>query len=231
MEKSNALLLHSDEVGWAAVRAALQKRDDVGIIGDIQKGRCEVSVKLMLLAVVVVLTVVAPACLRSDETGEESPTATQPSSDAGATTATPSATSVSPTPEWTPTSEETVTAEAITASPLATWDSSQVEYFHQAGIGPGTLEVSDGCVLLIVETGARVLPIWPEPTAWNATSQTIEYVGPGPDERAQLRAGDRVSLGGSTEQGSSLYVRAPAVECRAQAGTTFFVSEVRVESH
>jgi hypothetical protein len=191
------------------------------------------GLKPMPLAMVIVLMAAAIACIRSGETGEESPQATQHPADTGegsseATQPPGDAGTVDAA-----TSEPATRPEArIEGSPLATWDPSGAESFPPSGTEPGTLEVSDGCVLLVLANGTRILPVWPEPTRWNASSQTIEYVSPiFSDERAQLQAGDRISLGGSGTSGSfSLYVRQPTAECEAQADLTFVVSQIRVES-
>lgn len=36
MEKRTALILHNDEIGWAAARATLQERDDMEVVGNVR---------------------------------------------------------------------------------------------------------------------------------------------------------------------------------------------------
>ena len=103
-------------------------------------------------------------------------------------------------------------------SPLATWDSSKVDAVAPAIAGGGTLEISARCVRLIGSNMRTVLPVWPEPTFWNASSQVIEFVSAGVrGERLELRDGDQIVLGGVTVQEGSdpPFVSPPDPSCKA----------------
>ena len=87
----------------------------------------------------------------------------------------------------------------IEKSPLAAWDPSESEFFFQAASGEGTLDITHGCVRLILETNAgqkSILLVWPEPTSWNASSQLIDFIDVRGD-RLKLRDGDKIVAGGS----------------------------------
>lgn len=87
----------------------------------------------------------------------------------------------------------------IEESPLSTWDPSESKAFFLAASGEGTLDIIHGCVRLILETNVgqkSILLVWPEPTSWNASSQSIDFVDVR-GERLELRDGDKIVAGGS----------------------------------
>ena len=95
----------------------------------------------------------------------------------------------------------------IERSPLATWQPSQMGLFPQTRT-EGTLDISTNCVRLILDSQELVLLIWPEPTSWDATDQTIAFVSPW-NERLELQNGDRIELGGATPIRESNFVLFP----------------------
>ena len=101
----------------------------------------------------------------------------------------------------------------INESPLVTWDPGRSSGADDATAGIGTLEVSAGCVRLLLDGGKPILLIWPEPTSWNPTTQTIEYVGL-TGQRMELRDGDRIRPGGSGPYRGAQYVSPPSPSCR-----------------
>ena len=110
-------------------------------------------------------------------------------------------------------------------SPLATWDPSTAEVFNQAGAGEGTLDISSSCVRLILENRKSILLVWPEPTSWNASTQTIEFVDVF-GERLELREGDRIMPGGSTATHEPRFVSPPSPSC--QMDEAFVLNSVRL---
>ena len=107
----------------------------------------------------------------------------------------------------------------IDKSPLATWDASRSDGVDLATVGRGTLDISAGCVRLILDNQKTILLVWPEPTSWDAASQTIEYVGV-LGERMQLRDGDRIMPGGSGPFRGAQYVSPPSPSCRGMESFT-----------
>lgn len=112
--------------------------------------------------------------------------------------------------------------ERMEQSPLATWDPTG-SGFAGTRTGPGTLDISTGYVRLILENGETGLLVWPEPTSWNASSQTIEFVGVR-GERAELQDGDEIIPGGHTAMREPQYVSRPDPSC--QADETFIVNSL-----
>ena len=110
-------------------------------------------------------------------------------------------------------------------SPLATWDPSTAEAFNQAGAGEGTLDISSGCVRMILENRKSILLVWPEPTSWNASTQTIEFVDVF-GERLELREGDRIMPGGSTATHEPRFVSPPSPSCKMDEA--FVLNSVRL---
>ena len=116
--------------------------------------------------------------------------------------------------------------------PLVTWDPTPPSpgaavAFPYATVGQGTLDISTECVVLLFETGYRVLLVWPEPTAWNAASQTIEFVSPRHGHaRVAVRDGDQIIPGGVGTAGIPSWVATRAPAC--QADETFLVNQVEV---
>ena len=102
----------------------------------------------------------------------------------------------------------------IDESPLATWDPSKADMFRQALAGKGTLDVSAGCVRLILENEKSILLVWPEPTSWNASAQVIDFVGP-LGERLELRNGDQIMPGGATATREPQFISPPDPSCNA----------------
>lgn len=116
---------------------------------------------------------------------------------------------------------------AIEESPLATWDPSGVELFHDATVGSGTLRITDDCVLLQLDNAKQVLLVWPEPTSWNPSTQTIEFVSPRAEqERMELRDGDQLRPGGSAVVGDVAYISSSTRECDEEAEETFRVNRI-----
>jgi hypothetical protein len=113
-------------------------------------------------------------------------------------------------------------ADKIEQSPLATWDPSG-SGFAGTRTGPGTLDISAGCVRLILENGETTLLVWPEPTSWNASSQAIEFVDVR-GERAELRDGDQIIPGGGTVMRDPQFVSPPDPSCKADE--TFIVNSL-----
>ena len=103
----------------------------------------------------------------------------------------------------------------IDESPLATWAPSKGDVFPQARAGDGTLDVSAGCVRLILENQKSILLVWPEPTSWNTSSQVIDFVGPLGD-RLELRNGDQIIPGGATATREPQYISQPDPSCIAE---------------
>ena len=124
--------------------------------------------------------------------------------------------------------------DRIETSPLATWDPSNADVFNNPTTGEGTLDISAGCVRLILDNQKTVLLVWPEPTSWNASSQVIEFVGP-LGEVAELRDGDRIMPGGVTvigggnigepDIGAPPFVSPPDPSCKAEE--TVIVNSIR----
>ena len=103
----------------------------------------------------------------------------------------------------------------LNESPLATWDASKADTFLQSSSGEGTLVISSSCVRLITRSGQRsILLVWPEPTSWNASTHSIEFVSPFGD-RLELQDGDRIEAGGATPVGEPNFVSAPDTSCEA----------------
>ena len=116
------------------------------------------------------------------------------------------------------------TSEArVDKSPLATWGPRSGEALNDATVGNGILDVSAGCVRLILKNQKTILLVWPEPTSWNASSQTIAFVGVR-GERAELRDGDRIIPGGSTPIVEPPFVSPPDPSCKADE--TFMVNSL-----
>lgn len=103
----------------------------------------------------------------------------------------------------------------IDKSPLATWNPGNVDVFNLATVGSGTLDISTGCVRLILDNQKTILLVWPEPTSWNASLQAIEFVGV-QGERAELRDGDQIIPGGSNSIGKPQFVSPPDPSCKAE---------------
>ena len=55
--------------------------------------------------------------------------------------------------------------DRIETSPLATWDPSTAGVFNNPTPGEGTLDISAGCVRLILDNQKTVLLVWQEPTS------------------------------------------------------------------
>lgn len=111
----------------------------------------------------------------------------------------------------------------VDRSPLATWDPRNAGVFHDATAGRGTLDISAGCVRLVLDNQKTILLVWPEPTSWNASSQAIEFVGVR-GEHAELRDGDQIMPGGSTPIGEFQFVSPPDPSCKANG--TFVVNSL-----
>ncbi len=118
-----------------------------------------------------------------------------------------------------------VPKDTIDQSPLVTWDPSSSDVFHDATVGDGTLSISSGCVLLILENEKKILLVWPEPTSWNPSSQTIQFVGVR-GESLELRDGDRIMPGGSAPPGEEEQVSPPDGSCGADE--LFIVNSVQI---
>lgn len=107
---------------------------------------------------------------------------------------------------------------------LATWDPRGVELFFDASAGTGTLRITDNCVYLILSNQRTTLLVWPEPTSWNAATQSIGFVDVR-GEKLVLRDGDRITPGGHTlGQEDFPFVIPPNPAC--QADSVFVVNAV-----
>ena len=114
--------------------------------------------------------------------------------------------------------------EGSDTSLLATWDPSGAGGFDDAAVGAGTLDISARCVRLI-QNQKTILLVWPEPTSWNASSQVIEFVSVH-GQRAALRNGDQITVGGVTvigggnigepDIGAPPFVSPPDPSCKAE---------------
>ena len=114
--------------------------------------------------------------------------------------------------------------EESNTSPLATWDPGGAGGFNLPAVGAGTLDISARCVRLI-QNQKTILLVWPEQTSWSASSQVIEFVGVR-GERAELRDGDQIMVGGVTvigggnigepDIGAPPYVSPPDPSCKAE---------------
>ena len=98
---------------------------------------------------------------------------------------------------------------------IPTWDPGNAGIFDDATLGPATLDMSTGCVLLVLENQKSVLPVWPLPTSWNPSSQAIEFVGVW-GERTELREGDTIMPGGVTPIVEPEFVSPPGASCEAE---------------
>lgn len=106
------------------------------------------------------------------------------------------------------------TEEKVDVVDLPTWDPGRDGVFADATLGLATLDMSTGCVLLILENQKTVLPVWPLPTSWNPSSQVIEFVDVW-GERTELREGDTITPGGVTPIVEPDFVSPPGVSCEA----------------
>ena len=107
------------------------------------------------------------------------------------------------------------TEEKVDVVDLPTWDPSRDGVFNDATLGPATLDMSTGCVLLILENQKAVLPVWPLPTSWNPSSQVIEFVDVW-GERTELREGDTITPGGVTPIVEPDFVSPPGASCESE---------------
>ena len=115
----------------------------------------------------------------------------------------------------------------VNQSPLATWDPGRSDTFLQTSSGEGSLDISEQCALLILESRKSLLLVWPEPTSWNESTQVIEFVSVF-GERLELREGDIVVAGGSTPVGEQDFVSVPDPSCRADE--MFVLNSIRIVS-
>lgn len=112
-------------------------------------------------------------------------------------------------------SEDPLLSELEGPAPLTV---SLVTYQNPRGGGPmpgtdGVLDIySDGnCVRLVSDTLSSLI-IWPEPTYWDAASQTIEFIQDVTKERRTLKHGDRLTVGDATTL-DTRYVEPPYLPC------------------
>lgn len=112
-------------------------------------------------------------------------------------------------------SETTRKPAYIDESPLATWEPSKCDSFPQTTAGKRTLEISAGCVRLILKDQESVLLVWPEPTSWSASSQVIDFVGP-LGERLELPNGDAIMSGGATATREPQFISPPDPSCKTE---------------
>lgn len=106
---------------------------------------------------------------------------------------------------------------------LATWSIDGAMGSRTATTGVAMLKLEDGCLYLVLEDGHNILPIWPEPTSWDAASGSVQFVGP-QGEQLELQIGDRILLGGSPPNGSVPFSSPPNPAC--EADDAFIVSSV-----
>ena len=173
----------------------------------------------------------SPRAIASDP----SPRATQdaPSPRATQDAPSPRATQDAPSPRAT---QEPPSPRAIPSdpSPLATWDTTPTGNIPlglpDATVGQGTLDISATCVRLLLENPQAqktVVLVWPEPTSWNAASQTITFVDPRRGYApVELRDGDHIMPGGAPAPETPRYKVPPDPSC--QADEIFFVNAVLV---
>lgn len=107
------------------------------------------------------------------------------------------------------------TEERVGRVDLPTWDPSNDGAFADATLGPAILDMSTGCVLLVLENQKSVLPVWPLPTSWNPSSQAIEFVDVW-GERTELREGDTIMPGGVTPIVEPEFASPPGASCEAE---------------
>lgn len=128
--------------------------------------------------------------------------------------------------------DETKDRTPVISSPLATWDANGTQAVFFTG-DYGTIDISGHCVHLLIENGrSSYLMVWPEPTSWDADTQTIQFVAPITGERIEFRHGDKVSaMGLVLVRGSELpepeYVVPPHESCRG--GSRIIAAVVRME--
>lgn len=101
-------------------------------------------------------------------------------------------------------------------SPLATWDPNDRDAYPAAASGQGMLDISADCARLMLSNQKVILLVWPEPTSWNPSSQTIEFISVD-GERIELRDGDQIIAGGltATTPGGTRFVVPPQPSCEA----------------
>lgn len=92
--------------------------------------------------------------------------------------------------------------------PLPTYDDSGSTSFVAARF-EGTLELSGLCLQLVLGDGP-MMPIWPEPTRYDAETRSIDFVDV-EGIQSTLRVGDHVVLGGFG--GARTYVVPPDPSC------------------
>ena len=112
-------------------------------------------------------------------------------------------------------------------SPLVTWDASRTEIVFQASAGTGILRITDSCVFLVRSDQRTTLLIWPEPTSWNAATQSIMFVGLS-GEQLELHDGDRITPGGYAIREGAALASPPNPNCRTDF--RFVVNAVTKES-
>lgn len=122
-------------------------------------------------------------------------------------------------------------------SPLTTYDPNDFDIFHDVATNPGTLEITADCARLMTDNQRSTLLVWPEPTAWNAERQVIEFVSPF-GERMELRTGDRLTAGGyvavvftkddsgEPDIGAPEYVLPPSPDCEADSDSVFVLHSI-----
>ena len=108
---------------------------------------------------------------------------------------------------------------------LATWVPGNAEAFTNATVGAGRLDITAGCIRLILDNQKIVLPVWPEPTTWNASSQLIDFTSV-LGERTELHNGDQIIPSGSAANRTSEFVVAPDPSC--EADEIFMVNSIHV---
>ncbi|CAN5887180.1 hypothetical protein BH24DEI2_BH24DEI2_00520 [soil metagenome] len=112
---------------------------------------------------------------------------------------------------------------AAVPSPLALWNPASVDAVNDATLGSGTVSISEPCVIFVSDNGKSILLVWPEPTAWKASTRTVEFVGVF-GEMLELQDGDRIMPGGANATPTSQFVTPPDDGC--EVDETFIVSSV-----
>lgn len=111
----------------------------------------------------------------------------------------------------------------INDSPLVTWSPDGEMGSLGATVGGTTLKVIDGCLYLVLDNQRVILPIWPEPTSWDAATETVRFVSP-EGEQIELQNGTRILAGGSSPSSTVEFVSPPNPTC--EADEMFIISSV-----
>jgi|GEM_PF-6035777 len=101
--------------------------------------------------------------------------------------------------------------EPVGAATVATWDPSS-SAFSMSASGPGTLQISAKCILLVLDNGKVIIPVWPIPSSMES-GEVLTIVDVHGNE-TDVRSGDRIELSGRT--GVPHFVTPPDPACEAE---------------